>query len=465
MQTHSSRHSLLLVFQVLMGLAPGGAQRISGAELRIATFVADVTPAEGEGPCVGFMPRVESVEHPLLLKGVVLEAGAETCVIAAIDYCGICNSSDLRLREELAEAAGTTPERVALQSLHQHTAPVLDADAARILFGAESARFREHVEFTERIAVEAADAVRASLDGMRSVTRIACTKARVEEVASNRRVRLPDGSIGVRASLTRDADIRDADVGLIDPWLRTVSFFSGEDAVAWFHYYATHPQTFYGDGRISWDCVGMAREQVEQSSGVFTMYFTGCGGNITVGKFNDGTIENRAQLAERLLDAMRRSGDAEPDLTIELAALDPAEITWDLAEIGFAVRDEGTAGAAVLQQQLHLDQPFSTRLKAACFLSFRQRLEAGHQGTASRMRIGPLDIVHLPGEPFVEFQLFAQQNSRDGAFTCVAGYGDCGVWYYGPDTIYSDRGGYEQTWSLTGPCQASVEAAIHKLLQ
>ena len=33
--------------------------------LQLATFQADVTPPISDGPCVGFMPKVVSVEHPL----------------------------------------------------------------------------------------------------------------------------------------------------------------------------------------------------------------------------------------------------------------------------------------------------------------------------------------------------------------------------------------------------------------
>ena len=86
-------------------------------------------------------------------------------------------------------------------------------------------------------------------------------------------------------------------------------------------------------------------------------------------------------------------------------------------------------------------------------------MREGDIAQATRIRIGHIDVVHLPGEPFVEFQLFAQQVTSKNSFTYVAGYGECGVWYYGPD-----RGGYEQTWSLTGPCQATVESALTRLL-
>ena len=92
-------------------------------------------------------------------------------------------------------------------------------------------------------------------------------------------------------------------------------------------------------------------------------------------------------------------------------------------------------------------------------------LQVAEHAPATRLRIGAIDIVHLPGEPFVEFQLFAQQQAAKETFTCVAGYGECGVWYYGPDQIFLDRGGYEQTWSLTGPCQSLVERALSELIQ
>jgi hypothetical protein len=89
----------------------------------------------------------------------------------------------------------------------------------------------------------------------------------------------------------------------------------------------------------------------------------------------------------------------------------------------------------------------------------------GFFGSCNVFPAGTIDVEHLPGEPFVEFQLFAQQTAAaESAFVCEAGYGECGVWYYGPDRIYRDRGGYEQTWSLTGPCQASVESALRELL-
>ena len=123
----------LSVIAVWLGLAtrlPAG-----DVALQLATFRVDVTPAVGESPCAGFLRRVDSIEHPLELRGVIFKSGTQTFVIAAIDFCGISNSSDETLRDALARAAGTSRDRVALQSLHQHSAPVLDLEAVRLLHG------------------------------------------------------------------------------------------------------------------------------------------------------------------------------------------------------------------------------------------------------------------------------------------------------------------------------------------
>ena len=119
-------------------------------------FRVDVTPPIGDGPCVGAMPTVTSIEHPLEIRGVVLRTASDSFVIASIDYCGICNTSDETIRDAMARAAGMTRQRVALQSRHQHTAPTLDADAVRLLHGKKCEQLARHLRFTDEIAKRAA---------------------------------------------------------------------------------------------------------------------------------------------------------------------------------------------------------------------------------------------------------------------------------------------------------------------
>ena len=81
----------------------------------------------------------------------------------------------------------------------------------------------------------------------------------------------------------------------------------------------------------------------------------------------------------------------------------------------------------------------------------------------SCLEVGPASVLHLPGEPFIEYQLHAQKAAK-GRFVCVAGYGDGGVGYIPTDVGFLE-GGYEPTVALAAPCQKALEEAIEKTLK
>ena len=77
--------------------------------------------------------------------------------------------------------------------------------------------------------------------------------------------------------------------------------------------------------------------------------------------------------------------------------------------------------------------------------------------------LGKALVLHLPGEPFIEYQLKAQEL-RPKAFVCVAGYGDGGPGYIPTDQAYLE-GGYEPTVALAAPCEETLHKAMAKLLK
>jgi hypothetical protein len=438
-------------------VCPVLAQR-SGVEL--STFVADITPPLGEGVGIGFIREQVTIEHPLYARGVVLRDEGGVYVLCALDLCGLVGDTYDLFREKIAEAAGTKPGRVAVQSLHQHTAPVYDANARRHLYRDEPEKLAHGLSFARKSADNVATAVGEAMKSFQRVTHIGTSKAKVERVASNRRVPQPDGSLLSRLSSTKDKKLQAAPEGTIDPWLRTVSFFDGDKALAQLHYYATHPQTFYGKGRIGYDAPGIALERLQRETGVAQIYFTGCGGNVAMGKYNDGMPATRTLLARRLYDAMARSGGAT-----SMDKQPAVRIRWSTRAVKFALRDEPAFSAETQKKILaNPKAAFSTKIKAAELLGWIERVEAERPIEFSCLAIGKVRLVHLPGEPFVQFQLAAQKAAPD-AFVAVAGYGDCGPWYIGEDCIYTDRGGYEQTWAFTAPCERLMKATIRDLLK
>lgn len=458
------KHVWIRIVSLLAALiSPVSGASASAAQpsgLKLATFVADITPPMGEGVGIGFIREQVTIEHPLYARGVVLRDEGGVYVLCALDLCGLCGDSYDLFRDKIAAAAGARPERVAVQSLHQHTAPVYDANARRHLYRDEPEKLEHGLRFARESADRVAEAVRDAMKSFKPVTHVGTSKAKVERVASNRRVPQPDGSLLSRLSSTKDEKLRAAPEGAIDPWLRTVSFFDGDNALAQLHYYATHPQTFYGKGRITYDAPGIALERLQKETGVAQIYFTGCGGNIAMGKYNDGLPATRTLLARRLYDAMARSaGAASKDQQ------PAAPIRWSTRAVEFALRDEPAFSSETQRQVLaNSKAAFSTKIKAAELLGWIEQVEAGRSIEFSSMAIGKVRLLHLPGEPFVQFQLAAQAAAPD-AFVAVAGYGDCAMWYIGEDRIYTDRGGYEQTWAFTAPCETLMKKTMRALLR
>ena len=436
----------------------GGGLETAATSPRVASFVADVSPPLNQPVGLGFVPSARTQEHPLLAKGIVLTGSGKPVVLCAIDWCEFHNDAFALLQARIAEAAGTVPSRVSVHCLHQHTAPSLDPNAQILMLAVDSPRRIATATYLKSVADRIAAAVRAALPKSRPITHVGTSQAKIEKMASSRRLLQQDGSITARMSSTRDAALRALPEGRIDPWLKTVTLLDGERAVVQLHYYATHPQSFYGDRRLTYDVPGIVRERLQKETGVFQVYFTGCGGDVAFGKYNDGTPAARDRLVQRLDRGMRQSIQQVKRHRVD-------GFDWKSVPVRFGSRREPTFSSeycrGVLADPKSGD---SQKLKAAITLSWNQRVANGDRVLLYRLAIGPVQIVHLPGEPFVEYQLAAQQMARE-SFVAVAGFGDCGMSYIGGDRIFTDRGGYEQTWALAGPSEELLLRAIDSLLR
>src|SRR5262249_29367155 len=276
-------------------------------ELHLATFSCDVTPPVGHPLCGGWIEPVRGVDDPLKALGVILLGMGQPVVLCAVDWCGLRNGAHEAWRTALAKATHTVANRVAVQCVHQHNAPFADVEAQRLLQAVPGSPLSLDLRFFDRVVQQAATAAQEALKRTTPLTHIGIGHARVTEVASNRRILGADGRVrATRTSATRDAKVRAAPEGLIDPVLRTLSFWNGGQALAALHYYATHPMSYYGDGRVSSDFCGLARQKRQDDDAkIFQVYFTGCAGNVTAGKYNDGAKENRPVLRDRVYETLK----------------------------------------------------------------------------------------------------------------------------------------------------------------
>jgi len=428
--------------------------------LRLAAFSADVTPPMGH-PCMGGgIAPASRIDDRLGAHGVVLLGSGEPIVLVAVDWCEIRNDAYDRWRQALAEAACTTPVRVLVASVHQHDTPVADLTAERLL---EDANLKGRIcdtAFHERAVQEVARALRAGLVGARTITHLGIGEARVEQVASNRRFVNSTGRLRFdRTSASRDAEAHRGDEGTIDPLLKTLSFFDGDTPLAALSTYATHPMSYYGQGGVTCDFVGLAREARRAvDPTVQQVYFSGASGNVTAGKFNDGDPANRARLAERMATAMRAAWESTTRQPIA-----PWKFRSVLLEFKPRVAD-GFSSDELAAKLVPETAPFQQCL-AAMGASWHARVARGQPIDLPVIDFGPALVVLLPGESYVEYQLLAQQLRPD-RFVFTIGYGECATGYVPTERAWQESDTNLRDWCWVAPgAEAVLTDALRKVLE
>ncbi len=188
--------------------------------LHLATFSCDVTPPIGHPLCGGWIEPVRAVDDPLRAVGVILLGPSAPVVLCAVDWCGIRNDAHLAWRKAIATAAHTTPERVAVQSVHPHNAPFADVGAQKLLQATPGAPTSLDLNFFDRTLERVSSAVKTALARTVAFTHIGIGQAKVEQVASNRRILGTDGKVRfVRYSATRHSASGPAQ----SPWLPCIT--------------------------------------------------------------------------------------------------------------------------------------------------------------------------------------------------------------------------------------------------
>jgi hypothetical protein len=417
------------------------ASTLAAEPLRIATFQVDVTPPLGSPLCCSAAVKpAERIVDSLSARGIILFAPPKPIVLAVVDWEGIANEGWDEWRKAIAAAASTDIDRVSVHTLHQHDAPGYDPSAERILktYGLNAKLY--HPAFMQDAMKRVEAAMRDAIRKPQAVTHVGTGRAKVIGVASNRRVLGQDGKVQyVRFSSNRIPEARDAPEGTIDPYVRVVSFWNGDRPVAALTYYATHPQSYYGQGGVSADFVGMARSIREAELPIPHIHFNGAGGNVAAGKYNDGSLPMRPILARRLADGMKAAW-----LSMEKTPIQAGDVRWRSVPVALpvaeAIRDEARLRSLIQDAA----QPLRVRLTAGRDLAFARLHAANRTIPLFLLTVGPARVLHMPGELFVEYQL-AAQDRRPREFVAMAAYGDYGPGYIGTRIAYS-QGGYE-----TGP--------------
>ncbi len=411
---------------------------VDGSSLQLATFAVDATPAVGDPIAYG---TVDGVDDPLSCRGVVLFPTGQPIVLAAIDWIGNYNGAHKAWQSALADAAGTSPERVAMHAVHQHEAPGFDPDTETLLLGHGIEHHRVDAAFARETIRRAAAAVGDAITDPEPVSHVGIGSGEVTQVASNRQVLGEDGTCCYVRYTSGGQDFEfasSAPEGVIDPVLRTLSFWREDEALAALTYYATHPQSYYRNGLVSCDFPGIARNRHQAETGVFHVHFNGAAGNVTAGKYNDGSEENRLVLAQRLMDGMADAWE-----NTERQPVDGGDVRWEVERV--AIPPAPNLNTAELIEGC-IDNPDEPPARK---LIWKRRCDLGDLIPLTCLHVNDASVIHMPGELFVEYQLAAQRMQPDRT-VMMAAYGDGGPGYMGTRAAYP-LGGYEINVSKVSP--------------
>lgn len=446
-----------------VGLLPWLAKRGLAADdhpWKLSTFQIDVTPPVGH-PLLGnqFAPS-KSVADPLEARGFVLTGPDQPLVVISIDWCELRNDAFERWRDVLAQAVGTIPQRVLVHTVHQHDAPYFDLTAQKLLQASRPGGKMLDPEFHEQCVRRAAEGLKASLIKAVVVTHVGTGQAKVEQLASSRRVDEGGKVSHRRYSRCGDPALRALPEGEIDPWLKTISFWNGDQPLAALSVYACHPMSYYGGGEISGDFPNLARKLRDASEPrVFQIYASGCCGDVTAGKYNDGAKGNRPMFAERLAQGMAAAWTNTRKHPLTAIRFRNEKMILPHSELP-------SMSESVLREKLNdAAIPLGTRAQIALGLSSLQRNAEGHPIDVPMIDFGAAQLVLLPAESFVAYQLFAQQQRPDG-FVVTMGFGESAPGYIPTNQAYKEgfREEHGYTWNRPG-AEDVIQTALKNVLR
>lgn len=424
----------------------------------VSPFMVDITPPEGHPIAYGINRTADS---PLYARGIILEDGSSRAVLAAADFIGLPNRAYAEWRRALSRAAGAPERNVILHSVHQHDSvyPSLAVDEILSSYGFER---KLDPDYWNKITRALRDEVSscAKPGKFRRVYSLAVSETRLAGLASNRRIPGKDGKIeAMRFSMCGDPALRAKPVGLIDPILRTAAFIGrGGGIISSVHFYATHPQVAYLRNMAGSDVPGRALRAVEKKHKGLHIYFSGCGGNITLGKYTSGSPgENLDNLGDRLGEGMLAGLSTLREKPLGRLRVMRAGLNLPLSE-------KFTEEHFISELDKKPDVYDKARALASRLYLLRN-IGKSLKPELKRVSFGPdAHILSFPSEVVVEYQLYAQELAPEHFMACASN-ADFSYGYF-PTAKMFDEGGYEPTAGIYTPeVEGELKRGIRKILE
>lgn len=425
------------------------------AVFNVGAAQVDITPEMGIqiAGSIGIKRPAEFVVDPIFVKALVVESGGRKLCVLSLDLLSITNDYADRIRDEAARLIGTSRDAVMVHIVQNHAAPSLGhlmCDKDNPIYVGEwtwlrggDERYNEPAMAGILRAVKEADAARAPAV-------LGVDRGMDSRVAFNRRYVLRDG----RAEMGSGGDLRNVlyREGPMDPEVGVACFQTQSlKPIALLLHHTCHPVHAYPLRYITAGWPGAWSSEMRRMAGgeCVPLVVNGCCGNVIHRDILNPTQVDTAENMGRLLS--ETAGKVLRELRYDNA--DP-RLEWRCRKMPIPFRELPEERLAAARKRIAETPPFPPSPTQRGFIDWdwiydvaildveRMRNRCGHyEYEIQAFRIGPLAIVALIGEPFVEGQLRIKLDSPfKHTFLAHMSNGYVG---YIPTPEAIRRGGYE----------------------
>lgn len=422
-----------------------GFQPVLAAELKVGIGYSVITPFLDQPLAGYYYPRsADGVHDHLHAKALILDDGRSQLVLVACDTVGLRRDVVAEVRARIQKQLGIQPDHVLVSATHCHTGPQLTG------------------EYTKLLSRWIGDAI-INAHGRKQPAWLFVSTEQETSLAHYRRYLMKDGTVRTNPGFLNPDVVRP--VGEVDP--RVAVLFaedaSGQPLLTWVNF-AMHLDTV-GGTLISADYPYFLARLLARIKGpdMMTIFTIGAAGNINQWDVRRPGPQRDLATARRLGEVLgaavaKAYTHLEP---VSTPAVRAASTVLTLP-VGTVTPQEVEEAKKVLATPPPPNVDFTLdRVKASKVMAIH-RLE-GQPLTAElqAVSIGPVALVAIPGELFVELGREIQ-NKSPFPYTFIVTLANDSIGYIPTRRAY-EEGGYEPTSTRLAP--GAGELIVEKTLE
>ena len=385
----------------------------------------DITPPMGVGMPGYFTERkADGVLDPLLIKSLALTRDDATVLILAVDLITLNRPVIDKMRGAITTATKVPAERIFIHATHTHT-------GARVS------------EIEDKLPEQAAAAVLNALKNQKPEANVACGSAQESSVTFIRRYLMTDGSVRTNPGRANPNIVRP--IGQIDPNVNVLSFHDAKISIV---SHGLHCDCVSGT-KFSADYPYHLTQRIKEGLGADwnVIFLNACCGNLNHINVHDKSQKSGNEEARKIGRAL---GEAALKAHAGAAQIQIDKIDSRVTTINTPIRKVPEELYAWAKAEMQQD---SEKAKKRNFneytpkgvIQLAETTETNRPAEIIALRIGPVGIVGLPAECFVEMSRYIQNHSLlDSTFVIGLTGGSRG---YVPHQRGYSEGGYEATYS------------------